>query len=83
LPAGSTRAKEVWSIEGTIEGESCSSSSLSRAISLARFGGTGGRSFSAIRKRSPISAQMALECSSLIWIVAGFLATIFLAGAFG
>jgi hypothetical protein len=83
LLAGSTRSKQVSSVEGTIDGDSCSSSSPSRAISLARFGGTGGRSFSAIRKRSPISAQIALECSSLILIVAGSLATIFLAGAFG
>jgi hypothetical protein len=76
-------AEEISSIEGTIEGEACSSSSLSRVISLARSGETGAGLVSAIRKRSPISAQMALECSSLIWILARSLATIFLAGSFG
>jgi hypothetical protein len=57
---------ETPSIEGAIEGESCSSSSPSLAISLARSGGIGRGSPSAIRKRSPISAQMARECSSSI-----------------
>ena len=79
----SIQTNEVSSIEGTIEGETCSSSSPSRVISFARSGETGGSSLSAIRKRSPISAQMALECSWLIAISVGSSATIVLAGSFG
>lgn len=57
---------KTFSIEGTIEGELWWSNSLSLAISLARSGEFGSGAPIAIRKRSPISAQMARECSSLI-----------------
>src|SRR6266850_6004254 len=64
--SGECNVEETFSTEGTIEGESWCSSSSSLAISLARCGGIGGGAPSAMRKRSPISAQMALECSSSI-----------------
>lgn len=60
----------MLSIEGTIEGESWWSNSLSLSISFARSGAVGRGAPNAIRKRSPISAQMARECSSLMRMLA-------------